>query len=259
MSGTPSPGFPKPTLKAAAKVAAYPALAVLVVACPCALILATPAAVIAALGRLAGTGVFIKGGSALERLAGVTAFAFDKTGTLTEGKLELGDVIPLAGNAEELLTAAATAEQRSEHPLARLIVREAATRGLIVPAADAFQAHPGAGVTATVGAASLVVGTRRLVEEQGIALSPEAVAALDRLDATGQTSLLVARDGVVLGVLGARDTLRPEAAQVLADLRALGITPIALLTGDRAAVARAIAEQLPVTETHAELLPAQKE
>lgn len=265
LSGTPAPGFPKPTLKAAAKVAAYPALAVLVVACPCALILATPAAVIAALGRLAGTGVLIKGGSALERLAGVTAFAFDKTGTLTEGKLELGDVIPLTGSAEELLTAAATAEQRSEHPLARLLMREAAARGLVVLPVEAFQAHPGAGVTATLGGAALVVGTRRLVEEQGVSLPPAAIAALERLDAAGQTSLLVvrtslvvARDGVVLGVLGARDTLRPEAAQVLADLRALGIDPIVLLTGDRAAVARAVAEQLPVTEVHAELLPADK-
>ncbi|MBM3979422.1 MAG: cation-translocating P-type ATPase family protein [Planctomycetes bacterium] len=264
--GTPPQGFPKPGARAAARVAAYPALAVLVVACPCALILATPAAVIAALGRLAGTGVLIKGGSALERLAGVTAFAFDKTGTLTEGKLELGDVIPLGGaSAEQLLTAAATAEQRSEHPLARLIVGAAAARGLSVPAVDAFRAHPGAGVTASFGGTALIVGTRRLVEEQGVALPADALAALDRLDAAGQTSLLVvrtslvvARDGVVLGVLGARDTLRPEAAQVLADLRALGIAPVALLTGDRAAVARAVAEQLPVTEVHAELLPAQK-
>src|SRR5208283_4730403 len=104
----------------------YPALAVLVVACPCALILATPAAVIAALGRLAGTGVLIKGGSALERLAGVSAFAFDKTGTLTEGKLELGDVVGLNGvGDEEVLRAAATAEQRSEHVIARLIVQQA--------------------------------------------------------------------------------------------------------------------------------------
>jgi Cu+-exporting ATPase len=97
-----------------------------------------------------------------------------------------------------------------------------------------------------------------LIEEQGVAIPPEAITALEQLDASGQTSLLVARDGIVLGALGARDTLRPEAAQVLADLRALGIAPVALLTGDRAAVARAVAEQLPVTETHAELLPAQK-
>ncbi len=258
LSGTPPPGFPKPTLRAAAKVAAYPALAVLVVACPCALILATPAAVIAALGRLAGTGVLIKGGSALERLASVNAFAFDKTGTLTEGKLELGDVIPLAGiSTDQLLSAAATAEQRSEHPIARLIVRESTARNLELPPVEAFQAHPGAGVSATAGG-SIIVGTRRLLEEQGIALPPEAISALEQLDSAGQTSLLVASNGNVLGVIGARDKLRPEAAQVLADLRALGINPIALLTGDRAAVARAIAEQLPVTEVHAELLPAQK-
>src|SRR5213079_3046871 len=112
-------------------------LAVLVVACPCALILATPAAVIAALGRLAGTGVLIKGGSALERLAGVSAFAFDKTGTLTEGRLELGEVVCLSGTSpDELLRVAATAEQKSEHPLARLILREAAERRLLLEAVE---------------------------------------------------------------------------------------------------------------------------
>src|SRR5581483_11901505 len=115
----------------AAKLATYPALSVLVVACPCALILATPAAVVAALGRLAGTGVLLKGGSALERLARVNAFAFDKTGTLTEGRLELGEVVPFEGvSADELLRTAATAEQRSEHILARLILQEAAHREL---------------------------------------------------------------------------------------------------------------------------------
>src|SRR5204862_1952672 len=134
---------PKPTLRAAAKVAIYPTLGVLVVACPCALILATPAAVIAALGRLAGTGVLIKGGSALERLAGVTAFAFDKTGTLTEGKLELGDVIGLDGILEvDVLAAAATAEQGSEHPLARLILSAARERGLTPIPTETFQAQP---------------------------------------------------------------------------------------------------------------------
>ena len=254
-----SPESSRPSLKAAANVAVYPALAVLVVACPCPLILATPAAVIAALGRLAGTGVLIKGGSALERLAGVTAFAFDKTGTLTEGKLELGDVIPLGGtDAERVLTTAATAEQGSEHPLARAILSAARTRALPLPAVDDFQQHAGGGVSATARGQRIVVGNRRLIEDEKIPLSPEAVAALERLDATGETSLFVAVDGVVIGVIGARDTVRPEAAPVLADLRALGISPVALLTGDRAAVAKTVAEQVPVTEVHAELLPAQK-
>jgi Cu+-exporting ATPase len=241
------------------KAVMYPTLAVLVVACPCALILATPAAIVAALGRLAGTGVLIKGGVALERLAGVRAFAFDKTGTLTEGRLELGEVVGLAGvSPDDVLRAAATAEQRSEHLLARLILHEAQARRLPLDPVEDFRAHPGAGVVARTAAGPLVVGNRRLLEENGLALSPEAVAVLDRLDAAGQTALLVARGGVVLGVIGARDRLRPEAPAVLAELRSLGIADIALLTGDRPAAARAVAEQLGITEVHAELLPEQK-
>src|SRR5207253_4576409 len=136
----PPPGVATPTWNAAARVAAYPALGVLVVACPCALILATPAAVIAALGRLAGTGVLFKGGSALERLAGVTAFAFDKTGTLTEGRLQLGEVLPTANvSAEQLLQVAASAEQFSEHVLARLVVEEARRRNLPLEPLTDFQ------------------------------------------------------------------------------------------------------------------------
>jgi Cu+-exporting ATPase len=237
-----------------------PALSVLVVACPCALILATPAAIIAALGRLAGTGILIKGGSALERLAGVTAFAFDKTGTLTEGRLELGEVVPLDGvSAEELLRCAATAEQHSEHLLARLILQEAARRGLNPEPIAEFQTYPGIGITAqSSNLETLVVGNKRLLEEQGLALPPEAEAALERLDAAGYTVLFVARQGRVLGVLGARDRVRPEAARVLQELRALGITDIALLTGDREASARSVASALDVTEVHAELLPPQK-
>src|SRR5262249_12821716 len=145
-----------------ARVALYPTLAVLVVARPCPLALATRAAVVAALGRLAGTGVPIKGGSALERLAGVTAFAFDKTGTLTEGKLDLGDVLPLGStSADELLHIAASAEQGSEHPIARLVVDAARQRGLALAAVDEFEAHPGAGVKGSMNQAAVLVGTRR--------------------------------------------------------------------------------------------------
>ncbi len=243
----------------ALRLSIYPALAVLVVACPCALILATPAAIIAALGRLAGTGVLIKGGSSLERLAEVTVFAFDKTGTLTEGRLELGDVIGLDGvRPEEVLQIAATAEQHSEHLLAHLILQESQKRGLRPEATLEFQAHPGAGITAKTAAADLVVGTRRLLEERGIAIPAEASAVLERLDASGQSVLLVARGGIVVGVIGARDAVRPQAAAVVSELRDLGITRIALLTGDRAGVARLIGEQLGIEEVHAELMPAQK-
>jgi Cu+-exporting ATPase len=241
------------------KVVLYPTLSVLVVSCPCALILATPAAVIAALGRLAGTGVLIKGGTALERLAGVRAFAFDKTGTLTEGRLELGEIVGLHGvPANEVLRAAATAEQRSEHLLARLITQEARSLLLPLDPVEDFRAHPGAGITARSAHGTLLIGNRRLLEEHGVALPAEALAALERLDAAGQTALLVARDGALLGVIGARDRLRPEAPAVLAELRSLGIADVALLTGDRAAVARAVAEQVGIAEVHADLLPAQK-
>lgn len=237
-----------------------PALSVLVVACPCALILATPAAIIAALGRLAGTGILIKGGSALERLATVTAFAFDKTGTLTEGRMELSEIVPLEGvSAEEMLRTAATAEQQSEHLLARLIVQEAARRQLHPERIGEFQSYPGSGVTAqSSNLEILVVGNKRLIEELGLTLPPEALTALERLDAAGCTVLFVARHGRVLGVLGARDRVRSEAAAVLQELRTLGIRDIAMLTGDREAAARTVAEALGLTEVHAQLLPPEK-
>lgn len=255
------------TFLEAARLSIDPTLALLVVACPCALILATPAAIIAALGRLAKTGVLIKGGSSLERLAEVSAMAFDKTGTLTEGRLELGDVIGFNDvSADELIRMAAIAEQRSEHPLARLFLQEARSRNLTIEPVEGFQAHPGAGVSvqlsATAEPAKLIVGTKRLLEEQGVAVSADANAVLEQLDATGQTALFVARmtgsTVQLLGVVGARDRVRPEAAGVLGELRALGIKDLALLTGDRPAAARVVASQLDITEVHAELLPADK-
>jgi Cu+-exporting ATPase len=234
-------------------------LSVLVVSCPCALILATPAALIAALGRLAGTGVLIKGGSALERLAGVRAFAFDKTGTLTEGRIEVGDVVPLANvNRHDLLQVAATAEQRSEHPLARAVLEAATAENLALRTLTEFVALPGVGVRAVADGQTLLVGTLRLLEEQRIAVSPDAQSLLDRLDKSGQTPLLVARDGHLLGVIGTRDRVRPEAATALADLRASGVQRITLLTGDRAAVAQAVAASLGIDDVHAELLPDEK-
>ncbi len=256
-------------LKVSARDAVYPALAVLVVACPCALILATPAAVIAALGRLAGTGVLIKGGAAIERLAKVQTFAFDKTGTLTEGRLRLGEIIPLTagtdgqdvgleGSGDELLRLAATAEQKSEHLLGQLLVTEAQARNLELEPVEDFMAYPGAGVHARMAGGTIWVGNKRLFEQQGIALPTEALEVLDRLDQSGETSLLVAWNGEVRGVIGASDMVRPEASRVVEELAGLGITRTVLLTGDRAAAARRIAEQLDIPQVHAELLPAEK-
>jgi Cu+-exporting ATPase len=249
----------RPGLATSIRWAVYPALSVLVVACPCALILATPAALIAALGRLAGTGVLLKGASALERLATVNAFAFDKTGTLTEGKLELGEVVALADiSADELLRLAASAEQPSEHPLARLLVQEAGRRELLLDPVEDFLAHPGSGVSVKVPAGRLLIGNRRLLEKQGIALSSEIQTLLDSLDVAGQTVLLVCLDGRMLGAIGARDQVRDGADAVVEELRQLGMRRVAMLTGDRLAVARAVADAVGISEVHAELLPEQK-
>jgi Cu+-exporting ATPase len=244
---------------AALTASAYPALSVLVVACPCALVLATPAAIIAALGRLAGTGVLVKGGSALERLATVKAFAFDKTGTLTEGRLEVAEVLPIGGcSTEDVLRWAATAETGSEHVIARAVAEEAGRRGLGPTAVEQFRVHPGAGVEARSSGDLLFVGSRRLLEEHGIPLPTEAAAIADRLDSAGRTGLWVARNDQVLGAIGLRDRVRPEAAGVVHELRMLGIRRVCMLTGDRNAAAKAVADQVDIAEVHAELLPAQK-
>src|SRR5262249_5260439 len=161
--------------------------------------------VVAALGRLAGTGVLVKGGAALERLASVHAFAFDKTGTLTEGRLELGEVVPIDISEAELLRTAASAGHGSEHPLGRLGVAAAADRGLALTPAGGFQAHPGGGIEATLDGSPIAIGTRRFQEQRGVDIPPEADAALARLDESGQTAVLMAHGGRVVGVVGARD------------------------------------------------------
>jgi Cu+-exporting ATPase len=237
----------------------YPALSVLVVACPCALILATPAAVIAALGRLAGTGALVKGGSALEKLAAVNAFVFDKTGTLTQGRLEVRDVVPLSNlSADEVLRLAAVAEQRSEHVIARALIEAAGGRGLNLDSISQFLAHPGSGVEATTAAGELIVGSRRILQDRGISIPPAGDTSLERLDSAGQTPLWVARNKEVLGVIGLSDQVRPEAAAVIEELRQLGIQEVCILTGDRQAAAHLVAEQVQVPEVRSELLPEQK-
>lgn len=265
-----------------------PMLGVLVVACPCPLILATPTAVMAAMAWLARTGVVVKGSAALERLSHVDTFAFDKTGTLTRGELALGTVLPLSHvDATELLRTAALAERRSEHLLARLIVREAEARGSVLPYVESFTAHPGAGVVAEVSATVLgpwareiprmgeaaaprdpaddraprriVVGNRRLLETEAIAIDAPLEARLAEFDESGQMVLLVAVDATVLGVIGVQDTVREESAAVVDELRRENITSFALLTGDRASSAAAIAGPLGLADqVHSDMLPADK-
>lgn len=256
-----------------------PALSVLVVACPCPLILATPTAVMAAMAWLARTGVVVKGSAALERLAQVDTFAFDKTGTLTRGELVLGDVFAVEPlNDAELIRLAAVAEKRSEHLIARLIVREAESRGAAIADATEFHAHPGAGVVAAVRATVLgrwafdessqqpheqlqtvTVGSRKFLEGQEFEIPPEIDQRVTAAEAAGQTILLLAVEDQILGVIGVRDAVRPESHSVLADLRSEGISQVIVLTGDREPAAREIAAALGyVDEIHADLLPADK-
>ena len=251
-----------------------PTLAVLVVACPCALVLATPAAVLAATARLARRGVLVKGGAAIEGLARVDTLAFDKTGTLTEGKPELGDCLALGSSGEgssegvasdEVLLLAAAAEQPSEHPLARMLVAEARRRGFALPAVDDFQAQPGAGVLARLKPSgwddrptTVLVGNLRLVREHGVTIPVEVERALEALDQAGQTPLIVVVDGRAIGILGARDRVRREAHDVIHDLKHLGLKDLTILTGDRAAAAQAVARRVHIKQVESELTPADK-
>lgn len=235
------------------------AVAVLVVACPCALILATPAAILAAVARLARQGVVLRGGLAIERLAGANALVFDKTGTLTQGKPTLGDLAPLANNnADEILGLAATAEQRSEHVLAEALVRSARDHGLSQQPVQSFEAQPGAGVCAQIDGHAVLIGNRRLLETHNVSINAELETTLARLDESGQTTLIVVRDGQPIGVVGMRDAVRPEAGATLTELRQLGFDDIALVTGDRAAVARQVADLFAISVVRSEQMPHNK-
>ena len=243
----------------------FRAVAILVVACPCALILATPAAVLASMAWLARHGVLIKGGAALERLAECDAFAFDKTGTLTQGRPELASLMPLGGNTEDdLLRLASTAEASSPHPLGQAVAREASRRGVSRYPVSESVSHPGAGVTARFRDCedgperTVLVGNRRLLSEQGVVIDDETTKALELLDERGETPLIVVADGLVVGLLGARDAVRPEAHDVVHDLKHLKILEVAILTGDRSNAARVVAKNTHIKTVEAELLPADK-
>ncbi|MDR3636658.1 MAG: cation-translocating P-type ATPase family protein [Isosphaeraceae bacterium] len=234
-------------------------VAVLVVACPCALVLATPAAVLASMAWLARHGVLIKGGAALERLAECDTFAFDKTGTLTRGQPELAGVAVFDdGDENEMLRLAASAESASRHPLALAITREAQRRGLKPSQASEAVALPGAGVSAACEGRTILVGNARLMAEQGVALGTDVEGVLTAFDARGETPLIVAIDGRVAGLIGARDAVRPEAHDVVRDLKHLRISEIAILTGDPASAARALAKRTDINTVEAELLPEDK-
>jgi Cu+-exporting ATPase len=232
-------------------------VAVLVIACPCALGLATPAAVAVGTGRGAELGILVKGGAALEATSHVDLVLLDKTGTLTTGHPVLTDVIAANGGDEDaLLALAASAEQPSEHPLARAVVAGAQARGLTLEAAKAFRSTAGYGIEATVGAEAVRVGTADWLRRGGVdtaALEAEA----ERLAERGRTPFFVSRGSALAGLVAVADPVSPAAGSVVRALRRLGIE-VAMLTGDRARTAQAIARELDIHQVFAEVKPEDK-
>ena len=235
------------------------AVTVLVVFCPCALVLATPTAIMAAIGQATKHGVIIKSGEALEKMGKVDTIAFDKTGTLTYGRLAVSDVIPLQpGMTEnELLTLAASAEGKSEHPLGKAIVDCAQTRGLPVAPSDAFRMEAGRGVCASVSGSELLCGNEAYLLAHGVHIGAPVRAQLEPLRAAGKASILVARGGQCIGVIALSDVLRPAAREMVSRLRGMH-TDAVLLTGDNPQTAAHFAAQAGITAVHAGLLPAEK-
>lgn len=237
------------------------ALAVLVAASPCALAIATPSAVLAAVARAARSGVLVKGGGALEDLARVTVIAFDKTGTLTEGNPKLTDVAPADNIAEtELLAVTIAVERTSDHPLARALTGGASDRlgNTPVPTATDVTAVMGKGVTATIATESVLIGNAALFEANGVAIPSAVAAAKDELEEQGRTTMIVRLGERFLGVLGVMDTPRLEAVDAIQSLRAVGIDRMVMLSGDNQRVADAVAAQVGVGFARGDLMPEDK-
>ena len=236
----------------------YRALVLLVVSCPCALVISTPVSIVAALAGAARKGVLIKGGLHLERTSRVRCVAFDKTGTLTRGLPEVVDVIALNGaSAAAVVSCAAAVEHRSGHPIAHAILQHARAMGVSVAPGDDVQALAGRGAEGRVAGSRVVIGNHRLFEERRLC-SPDVHARLDELSSLGRTPVLVARDGEAIGIIAVADRPREHGRDTLDLLRAQGIESIVLLTGDSPGPARAIAAELGVDEYRADLLPEDK-
>ncbi|HYJ08913.1 MAG TPA: copper-translocating P-type ATPase, partial [Polyangiaceae bacterium] len=233
------------------------AVAVLIIACPCALGLATPMSIMVGTGRAATAGVLIRNAEALESLAKVDTLVFDKTGTLTAGKPTLVSIVPFAGEGEnELLRLAAGLEQKSEHSLARAIVGAARERGLKLPEIAEFRALSGRGITGTAEGRALAFGNQKLLDELGI----DAAAAVERaeqLRKDGATAMFFALDGRVAGVFAVADPLKASTPEAVEQLRAEGIA-LVMLTGDNETTARAVAAKLGIERVIAGVLPDQK-
>jgi P-type Cu+ transporter len=233
-------------------------LAVLIIACPCALGLATPAALVAASGRGAQLGIFIKGHHALESSGLVDVVVFDKTGTITSGRMTVTEAMAVPGTEPaDLLRCAGAVEQASEHPIAAAISDAASIRVGPLPAAEGFEALPGLGARAVVDGRQVVVGREKLLRDQGIDIPPGLAGRWESWEQDGQTAVLAGWDGRLRGAFAVADTIKPTAAAAVSGLRRLGLRPV-LLTGDNEATARAVARAAGIDDVIAGVLPADK-
>lgn len=236
----------------------YRALVLLVIACPCALVISTPVSIVAGLASAARNGVLVKGGMYLEAPAHLKAIAFDKTGTLTEGHPSVVQVVPFSGHTEqELLRVAGAMESQSDHPLARAIVAHLKSQGVVFPPAEAFQTIQGKGATALLDGNTYWLGSHRFLEEQG-AETPEVHAQLESLEGDGRTVVAFGMGRELIGFLALADAVRPTSASTLQGLREAGVEHLVLLTGDNSGTAQAVGRQVGLTEIQAELLPEDK-
>ena len=234
----------------------YRGMTMLVAASPCALALGTPAAVLAGIAQAARRGVLIKGGEYLEALGTLRALALDKTGTLTNGRPEVAELVPLPGvSADELLGVAAAVERRSQHPLARAVVRRAEAASLALPEAGDLRSVTSRGVRSTVGGEPVEIGSLRLWQDDAVAVDPAVRAAVERLQADGQSAMAVRSGGRWLGAIGLADQPRPTARETVAELHALGVRPVVMLTGDHRLVGEAVGRAVGADAVVADLLP----
>ena len=234
------------------------AITILIVFCPCVMVLATPTALVASIGNAALRGSLVKKGATIEALAKVDAVAFDKTGTLTYGVPRLVTTVPLNGlPTGEILRLAATAEKFSEHPLGRAVVRAAEADGLPVADPDTFATLPGLGIQVTTGGRSLLLGRSQLLADQGVPITPEFQEQMVKLAQAGRTVVGMAVDNAMAGMLVLEDTLRPEAKAVVQGLNQLHVR-VVLITGDNQATAERIAAEVGIREVYAGVLPQQK-
>ncbi len=236
------------------------AMTLLVACSPCALALGTPSAMLAGIAQAARNGLLIKGGAHLETLGALTTIAFDKTGTLTHGQPEVTDVVTAEANqnADELLAQAAAVESRSGHPLAQAVVRAAAQKALSLPASGELISLTGRGLRSTVSGADILIGNRKLMNESGVALSESVNQQLERLETDGKTTMIIALNNAVAGVIALADTPRADAKATLQRLKQLGIRQTLLLTGDNRRVGEKMASLLGLDAVRAELMPEDK-